>query len=38
MRWLEHVAYMGEIKNAYKISYRKYESKKSLAGQDEAEQ
>jgi hypothetical protein len=29
---------MGEIKNVYKISYRKYERKKSLGGQDEAEQ
>jgi hypothetical protein len=37
MRWLEHVAYMGEFKNAYKILYRKYERKKSLGGQDEAE-
>jgi hypothetical protein len=38
MRWLQHVAYMGEIKNAYNILYLKLEREESLGGQDEAEQ
>jgi hypothetical protein len=30
MRWAGHVALMGEMKNAYKISVRKPEGKKPL--------
>jgi hypothetical protein len=30
MRWIGHVAHMGEMKNAYSISVRKLEGKRPL--------